>query len=334
MDKNRPVLRQWKILEILSGKPEGVLVEELSHQLGISTRTVRRDMLMLQGTFNLQEENGPHGKKRWKFNVPGGENGTRLAYDEAAALYLCRQFMEPLIGTCFWKAVNSGLGKIRRSLGPQAVFFFERVCSTLHCTRIGWSDYTEKSEIFDCLLLGLEEQRSVVLQYRSNRATESTRYAIDPYQFLYHHGTIYLIGFSHKAKELRHWKLNRIENAEVTSHKFTLLPGFSEEKYTREMFGVYRGEKGRSQTVKILFDASVARYVQEHRWNASQKFTTLSNGDVLMTLQLTGTDELIPWVMGFGASAEILSPAFLREKIANDLQKTVSRYQKKRPHEA
>lgn len=62
-----PLIRQWKLLELLSSAPDGVTVHELTEATGMSDKTVRRDLILLRKVgFDLKESVGPYGRKSWR----------------------------------------------------------------------------------------------------------------------------------------------------------------------------------------------------------------------------------------------------------------------------
>jgi predicted DNA-binding transcriptional regulator YafY len=66
-DVHTPLLRQWKLLELLSSAPDGVTVLELTEATGRSDKTVRRDLILLRKVgFDLKETVGPYGRKSWR----------------------------------------------------------------------------------------------------------------------------------------------------------------------------------------------------------------------------------------------------------------------------
>lgn len=95
-----PLLRQWMLLEALSSRAGGATVLELVRELGVSEKTVRRDLGTFQKVgFPLQEHFGPHGRKAWRLEPSADTPSLSFAFDEAIALYLGRRLLEPLAGT-------------------------------------------------------------------------------------------------------------------------------------------------------------------------------------------------------------------------------------------
>jgi predicted DNA-binding transcriptional regulator YafY len=62
-----PIIRQWKLLEVLSSAPEGITVEEFAKAAGTCDKTIRRDLILLRKVgFDLDETVGAHGHKSWR----------------------------------------------------------------------------------------------------------------------------------------------------------------------------------------------------------------------------------------------------------------------------
>ena len=323
----KPIVRQWRLLHQLSTVPDGMSLDALAEVLNVSGRTINRDLSTLKASgFPLLEQTGKRGVKQWGFDGDQIGNPPRFSYDEAAALYIGRRFLEPMMGTFLWEAAHSALRKIRQHLGPRAVQYLERMLGTIRNTTFGWSDYSEKSDILDTLLLGCEERRQVTILYQSAEATESSRYAICPYQLIYHNGSLYVIGFSCKRNEIRHWKVDRISGATVMDIPFEIPADFNTEDYQQTMFGIYHSTESNRVTVRVRFAPSVARYVQEQRWHVSQHSTIEKDGSVVVEFSVAETPEIKHWILSFGQCAVVLEPESLRQAVFEEVKKLYSVY--------
>ena len=66
-----PLIRQWKLLELLASEPDGVTVQRFAKEAGTSEKTVRRDLIMLRKVgFDLAETVEDHGRKSWRVRQP------------------------------------------------------------------------------------------------------------------------------------------------------------------------------------------------------------------------------------------------------------------------
>ena len=333
MSEETPLARQWLLLRGLCVKRQGVSVREMADEMGVSQKTIRRDLDTLQSVgFKLQETLGRHGRKTWRIERDNhqpisGQAGIDFALDEVISLYIGRHLLEPLAGTLFWDGAQRAFRKIRASLGDGASEIVERFSSLFHHTMRGVSDYSQKAELIDNLMLAIEDKRAVTIAYRSLRSIEPVTYEIHPFGMIYHKHSLYLIGHSPTHKEIRHWKIDRLQSGELSTKRFDLPNDFSLKSHLSESFGIYHGNG--NVHVKIRFDAAVARYVEEQRWHASQVLTPQSDSGLLAEFDLNSTEEIKSWILGFGRHAVVLEPEGLREEIMTEHRHAFEAYSKK-----
>ena len=305
MPDQPPLVRQWVLLKMLCSRHYGVSVREAAEELGVSQKTIRRDLESFQAAgFPMQERVEERGRKAWRIETPEGAPGLSFAFDEAVALYLGRHLLEPLAGTLFWEAAQSAFRKIRASLSTSALSYIERFSGAFHQTMLGTSDYSKKTEIIDHLMVGIEDSRAVFITYQSLRATEPVTYDVYPYGLTYHRGALYLVGLAPQHDEIRHWKVNRIERTDPTEFRFQRPEGFDLQEHFAKTFGVFHGEE--DVRVRIRFAPQVARYVEESHWHPSQKLAPQKDGGLVAAFDLGSVEEIKRWVLSFGRDAEVL----------------------------
>ncbi len=325
MPDQTPLVRQWTMLKILCVRRYGVTVRELAEEMAVSQKTIRRDLETFQTVgFPLEEAVCDHGQKKWHLRDGHSQPGLSFTFDEAIALYLGRRLLEPFAGTLFWEAAQRAFRKIRASLGPEALKYVERFGEMFHQTLVGVSDYSKKAEIIDQLMIGIEDRKAVFVTYQSLQATEPVTYDVYPYGITYHRGSLYLIGRAPRHEEIRHWKIDRMEDAEVTPVHFNRPDDFDLEEHLAHSFGVFQGQD--QVHVRVRFDRRVARYVQESNWHASQQLTPQKDGSLMAEFDLSNGEEIKRWVMSFGKRAEVLEPESLRQEILEELTSLCTRY--------
>ena len=325
MPEESPLVRQWVLLRILCSRHYGITVKEMAKEMGVSDKTIRRDLETFQKAgFPLEETVGDHGLKKWQVDSAKTQPGLTFAYDEAISLYLGRHLMEPLAGTVFWEAAQRAFKKIRATLGTDAQKYVEKFGTMFHQTTVGVSNYSRKAELIDELMVGIEDKRAVFITYQSLQATEPTTYDIYPYGLTYHRGSLYLVGWAPDHKEIRHWKVDRIEAAEVTPIHFNRPDDFDLHEHFAKSFGVFHGVG--EVHVKVQFSKTVARYVQESQWHASQRVTPCKDGSILAEFDLDHTEEIKRWILSFGRHAEVLEPEELRDNFGEEAEVMLREY--------
>jgi len=318
MSDTTPMMRQWLLLNQLSARRNGATVRELADEHAVDLKTIRRDIDALRRVgFKLEERVIDQGCKVWRL---GGNHSAALGFNltEAMALYLGRRFLEPLAGTHFWEGATSAFRKIQATLGEQALSYLEKLAAVFYQTAFG-SDYTHKAEIIDALMTAIEDRKLTELHYQSQRATEPVEYEIHPYGLAYHAGALYLVAWSADHREIRHFKVDRIEEVEATQMQFPKPVHFDISEHFAGSLGVFHGSNSRPVTVRVRFSRAVSQYVQEHRRHKSQQVNQEPEGTVLAEFQLTDLHELRGWLLSFGAHAEVLEPPELIEEMRKEI---------------
>jgi predicted DNA-binding transcriptional regulator YafY len=325
-----PVLRQWQLLQAMASTKRQPTVKSLAAMTGVSEKTVRRDIAVLrQAGFPLNESTSDHGRKHW--SLDGTDSLTRLNFtlEEAAALYLGRQFLEPLAGTDFFRGAQSAFAKIRATLGDAPLRHLEKLAAAFYHTTNGLADYSRKGRLIDELSRAIEDRRLTVITYQSLRATEPvSHYDVHPLSLVWHHQALYLIAWSADHAAIRTFKVDRISAADVQQLQFTRPAEFDPRQFLAGSFGIFE-PVGPKKTVRIRFSRDAARPFSERTHHATQRLTPQPDGTLLAEFQLSRFEELTSWILSWGAHAEVLEPAALREEIKQTLTVALSSYQSK-----
>ena len=78
--------------------------------------------------------------------------------------------------------------------------------------------------------------------------------------------------------------------------------------------------------VVIRFSAAVAKRAAETRWHPSQQLEQQADGGLIWRGQVAGMREIRIWILGWGADAEVLEPAALRDEVAAELRRAAALY--------
>jgi predicted DNA-binding transcriptional regulator YafY len=121
MPRNAEMTRQWKVLLALESHRFGRTITELAELLGVTTRTIRRDLEALQEAgFPVYDQDVDH-HRRWKLDAlplrSFAETGLSLA--ELSALYFSRTLVECLTASAFQADVRSAFDKLAKLLPPK-----------------------------------------------------------------------------------------------------------------------------------------------------------------------------------------------------------------------
>ena len=203
----------------------------------------------------------------------------------------------------------------------------------IRITGFGSGDYSKRGQIIDTIIQAMEDKRRVLIVYQSMQSTEPVEQELGPQGLIWHNGSLYLIAWSARRQEIRNYKIDRIEDAEIGSDlKYAVPENFSLEEWQQRAFGVFHGGGGGDEySVVIYFSRDAARYVQEAHWHESQKFIPQVDGSVRMHLQVTELSAVMKWILGFGTNAVAIEPPEFIEQIRQELSAMTNCYESMLP---
>lgn len=340
MQRGEQVLRQWNLLKTLQTRGEGIPLRRLAEDFGVSERTIQRDFELLQELgFPVEYEEDGYGKRFWRMPHDFFRTGPLvLRLTEAVSLHLAERFFSPLAGTHFAEGLASVLAKIRALLPTRALDYFEGLDETLYVRSSGVTDYASHARTIRILTEASHLGHTATITYNAIWRGEAYTTDVDPYGMVYFEGDLFLVGRSHRAGDVRIFKVTRIASAAATDRPFQRPESFSLEEHFRSSFGIFR-TSGEPIEIVVRFRGPAAALVEERVWHESQRTSWLPGGETLFsqepqepeallaTFRLCGLAEFKRWLKGYGDLAEVLRPAWLRVELRNELLAAAARYE-------
>jgi proteasome accessory factor B len=183
--------------------------------------------------------------------------------------------------------------------------------------------------LFDRLALAWAEGRKVRIWYPHTSARGHTYlnarlvcpYFLEPNPSGHTH---YLIGHDEFSGQVRTFKMERIQQVEVTEERFEIPADFDIDARLRHAWGISDEDV---IEVRLRFhDAAAAARARESRWHSSQREDVRADGTVDITYEVGGLLEITHWVLGWGAAVEVLAPFELRKQVANTVRAQAELY--------
>jgi predicted DNA-binding transcriptional regulator YafY len=317
MPRGNQLARQWQLLQLID-HPAGIAVDDAARELGCTVRTIWRDLDVLQKAgFPLYDDKGADGRRSlWKLE----EQFTlalpvKLSLAETAALVMSRDLLRPTGAGAFDASVASAFDKIGRVLSRDALRLLDQMRESIGVRAVGAKLQAPAAEHVALIQRALLDRHRLDMRYYSMSLDEENRRQVDPYHLTVFDGGFYLVGYCHLRKADRIFAVERIRELKMLAMHFTVRPGFSAEEYLKHAWGIIKGEM---VPVRVLFSRSVARYIRDRRWHASQQLRELPDGRLEMTLRVADTLEVRRWLLGYGAEVEVLEPPRLREVLRRE----------------
>ena len=314
--RNAEVIRQWKILKTIEAG-RYTTAGELGDRLGVTERTIRRDIEALQEAGFPLYDDQTDGRKVWRL-VEGYKQRLTQTFtmSELAALYFGKNLMSFLGGAPFAQDLESAFDKIREALPAKSLPYLARIQDLFSARPDPVKDYSKKQDVISGLIDATLHQRRAAIAYFSFNSKKTKSYTIDPYRIVYYRGGLYLYARAEEYDEVRTFAVERIQKIEVLDQSFETPADFNVNEYARGAFGI---AGGKAEAVELVFDAEMAGYIRERVWHESQEIEDRADGAVVLRMQVAPGFELRAWIKGFIPHVEVVQPTGLRDAIAEDL---------------
>jgi proteasome accessory factor B len=314
--------RYLKIAMILRDHGDaGISAQDLADRIGVSKRTIYRDIEAMDLDAGL-----PIWTDKGKFGLEGGAFLPPLALTlhEATTLFLAARMLAKASDEHDTELIGAFV-KLAQILPPVLAEHIQATVDAFATTPTN----EQFTRVFRVLAEGWANRRVVEIEYDSgvydpskgSRRTRVHPLAIEPSALTH---ALYLMGWDEERKARRTFKVERILTAVLTPETFEAPVGYSAAQDLLRAWDVIADEEPVS--VVIRFSPAVAKRAAETRWHPSQELEPQKDGSLIWRGQVAGMREIRIWILGWGADAEVLEPATLRDEVAAELRRAAALY--------
>jgi len=298
-------------------------IEDLEREHAVSRRTAYntvaylRDALGAPVVYNASHKGYEYADPT--FALPA----VLLREGELLAVLLAVQVSRQYLGTPLEEPLRRAVEKMSAYLPERIRVDPRELAQAFHFA--GDNALEVRLSLMRDVQLALAEHRVLAIDYYSAGRDELNAREIEPHFLQNVRGDWMLVAWDRLRNADRVFMLARMTWHELQEERFTPRPELTPTRYTRDVFLTEHGSEVHS--VAIRFTPYQARWIRERRWHASQKLEDQSDGGVVLRLEVCGEGDLLRWVLGYGPHAEVLEPAWLRERAAAAARETAARYQ-------
>jgi len=313
--------RYLRIAMILRDHPEGISAQALADRVGVSKRTVYRDIeaMDLDAGLPIWTDKGKFGLEREAFLPP-----LALTLHEATTLFLAARMLAKASDEHDTELIGAFV-KLAQILPPVLAEHIEATVDAFSTTPAN----PRFTRVFRVLAEAWAGRRVVEIEYdagaydpsRTPRRTRVRPLAIEPSALTH---ALYLMGWDESRHARRTFKVERILTASLTPDTFPTPEGPTPARDLLRAWDVIADEE--PVCVVIRFSAAVAKRAAETRWHPSQQLEQQADGGLIWRGQVAGMREIRIWILGWGADAEVLEPAALRDEVAAELRRAAALY--------
>ena len=290
-------------------------MDELRVRGGASRASLYRDLELLGGEEPLEREM-IEGKAAYR--LPAREQTLRVSTSQMVSLAFALNAMSFLAGTGIKEDLDEIAAQVAHLLKKSDYAHWTNLDRKLFDVNEKAYDYGDKLDVVNDVVTSLLQERRLTCALRGGREVKR-----DPYTLVLYKKGLYLLAFSHAHGEVRLFGLDRVEDTERHAGEGFVYPaGFDPAPHLSGPFGLIRGPKER---VVLRFDEKVAYFATRRKVHATQRHRAVPGG-IELEMEPDGAEEMLGWLLSFGATAEVVEPKRLRQKVKTELEKALARY--------
>lgn len=311
--------RLFLIANLLYQSRYGLTYDEIADECKVVSKTIRRDMLLLEDAgFPVWKDQGRVGMAAGNARPP-----VFLTTPQAVTIFIASRLLLSY-GNAQNPAISSTL-KILSSVVPESL-------RTQIFRTIEWMQNQNKDERFVTNLEKLAQawidSRRVNIAYKKINSNKVEHRDVDVYFIqpsVRDHGN-YVIAYCHTAKDIRIFKIERIQSVMHSREKYKIPPDFDANQYLHTAWGIT--PSGKVETVNLKFAKDIAQIARETQWHSSQKNKEQNDGSVIVSFKLALSPDFEGFILSWGEKVQVLHPAGLRQKILRSARAIQKVYQK------
>ncbi|MBL0385129.1 YafY family transcriptional regulator [Tumebacillus sp. ITR2] len=305
------------VLELQSR--EVVRAEDLATQFEISVRTIYRDIQALSeaGVPILGAPGTGYSLMDGYFLPP-----VSFTVEEAVTLLIGTDFIEQRFDDEYRVRGQAARRKIEALLSESVRKETSRLRKALRLLEPGKQVAASKErDSFKTIRRAIVDKRKIRFHYSKKIADSTGNHHSDrivaPYGLVLVEGAWMLVAHCDLRQEIRHFRLSRMTQLLDLEDRFELPADFTLRDY--------QPSDDRHLRVHLRFTHDVADQVKESNHHLIEEMAEHQEGlDVI--LRVRHPDELMQWVLGWGANVRVMEPESFRNRIMEEAEKMLKRY--------
>ncbi len=322
------IQRLLRILQILSSGRK-ITTKELRHRFddAVSLRTLQRDLLALsEAGIPLITEKTKANENSWslisRFRsfIP-----LPLETNEYIAAHILKANLKVFQKTPFEKEIQSLINKIDQIV-PENVFLETdsgKADDLFENYSVGLFDYSPHGETINNLIFAIVHRTKCLVTYYNPNEQKDKTFHIEPEKMVHYNGGLYVIVYVRHYKSFIMLAIQRIRKLELLDESFPKDHPFNEKEYWQGKFGLFPGEQ---VEVKLQFDKNIRHHIEGRTWHSSQTVDIDKKGNLILTMKVGITPELISWIFGWHKYVKVLKPQELVDEIKRNVEEIEQLY--------
>ena len=316
--------RIYELHKILRDRRTPISREDLMRRLECAEPSVYRLVRLLKDQLNApiewHEELGGYYYRR---EADGG------TYELPGLWFNAKELQALIVFDRLLESLEPGL------LGEHLAPLTRRVTELLEHKRLGLAEAARRIRVlgmasrpagqwFHVLAGATLQRKKLRIAYHGRARDQTTERVVSPQRIVHYRDNWYLDGWCHLRKGLRSFAVDRVRNAQELDEAADAVPDAELNEHFASAYGIFAGKA--NKTAILRFSAESARWVAAERWHPEQAGQFLTDGRYELRIPYRDDRELVMDILKHGADVEVVAPDTLRDAVAGNLRKALSRY--------
>ncbi len=310
-DNFRRTARVLEIVQWIALDPHRWSRRRLAEHYELTERMIQKDLALIRHRLGLSLQ---HDGEGYYFERLPRLPALQYSFSEALALLLAVQAAQQVSGIGSAE-LAAAVARLEALFPPEFTPLLRQAISPPVTT----AQREHRQQMLVLLNRALAEGRKVRLVYETrSRGGQVGERVVRPYHIAPYVRSWQLIAHCERRGEVLMFKVDRIQEATLLDERYSVPANFDLDEYMGLAWGAMRGEAGAPEDVVLRFGPEAGRWVAEEYWHPSQQVEVQPDDSVLFRLHVAVTPEFVNWLLYYGARVEVLAPAWLRERVAEE----------------
>ncbi len=287
---------------------------KLADEFEVCAKTIQRDIDFMRYRLQLPIE---YDQLKFGFFYTEPVDAfpaMEMSEGELVSLLIAEKALAQHRGTIFEKPLRAACQRLAEGLQDRVTVDWLELDQAISFRTAGVA--APELAVFDAISRAVTGTLEISFQYLKLRSTQHEFRRARPYHLGCVENQWYLFGHDLDRGQMRTFALPRMRAVKLSKRRFERPADFSIAKHLAESFGVFAtGGATKPQRIVLRFDAFAARLVAERVWHPTQQIRPLGDGEIELTMQLSGLEEIERWVLSWGGHARVLAPKGLRDRV-------------------
>ncbi|MCC2636589.1 MAG: transcriptional regulator-like protein [Moraxellaceae bacterium] len=328
-------LRYIDMLAMIPRYPEKVTTSQIDQRMEIqgykvNRRTIERNIKELSQAFGIQcfDDSKPHG---WAWPTDARQRmAPAMNQAEALTLLMVKRHLVQMLPTLVVEALKPQFEQAEQRLNGvlshQQLSSWQKKILAVPPTQPLQSPVTPRNirdVVYSALALNARFQGS----YRLKDGTLRKDHVFNPLGLVIRGHVTYLVATVFDYDDVRLYALHRFQKTTLLEDEAgRTIPGFDLDSYVHEQQGLdFPGEHGLID-LDVTFFEGAGLHLAESPLADKQVITPIAAGQHRIQARLRETEQLLWWLLGFGANVRVDGPVHLRERMHHAARGMLARY--------